>query len=157
MKKEAQKLVTRLKEKKLTVTIAESMTAGMAATYLAGCSGTSEVFKGGVVCYTPGFKKSVLSVPDPVIKKFTCESEQVTQILAKNLCKLNNSNICAAITGLASKGGSEGPGKPVGTVFLSVYYKKKIHNKRMVFRGAPLEIKKKACEALFMFIISLLK
>jgi nicotinamide-nucleotide amidase len=66
-------------------------------------------------------------------------------------------DIHAAITGLASPGGSETKEKPVGTVFLCVYYKNKIYRERKLFRGSPLQVRKKACDALYVMILRVLK
>jgi nicotinamide-nucleotide amidase len=157
MDRKANALVQTLKKKKLTLAFAESMTCGLAAHRLAGCIGTSDVFKGGIVCYTPDVKSGLLNIPSATIKKCSCESKEVTQLLAKNLSKLIEADIHAAVTGLASPGGSETKQKPVGTVFISVYYKKKIHNHKQVFKGSPLTIRKKTCDLLYTFIRDLVK
>lgn len=154
MEKQAQKLIRQLKTSKLTLALAESITCGLVAHRLSGCIGTSEVLKGSIVCYTPEVKMSVMHVPKKLIDRCTCESKEVTELLAKNLSKIIKADICAAITGLASPGGTETKEKPVGTVFFSVYYKNKIYNHRQIFRGTPLEIKKKAADAMYKFIIS---
>jgi nicotinamide-nucleotide amidase len=65
---------------------------------------------------------------------------------------LITADIYAAITGLASEGGSETKTKPVGTVFLSVSIGKKRYRFRKKFNGPPLEIRKKACAFLFTTI-----
>ncbi|MCD6065623.1 MAG: hypothetical protein K0S33_449 [Bacteroidetes bacterium] len=153
MDKKANLLIQKLKAKGLTLALAESMTCGLAAHKLSGCPGTSEVLTGSIVCYTPEVKINLLSVPKKRIEKYTCESQQVTETLAQNLSKIVEADICAAVTGLASTGGSETKNKPVGTVFLSVYTKRKIYNERKLFRGSPLEIRKKACTALYELIL----
>lgn len=120
-------LMTLLKKKKLTVALAESMTCGLMAHQFCSVKGTSEVLRGGIVCYHPDIKVEVCHVPRSAIEKFTPESQAVTDKLAVNISKLFNADICMAVTGLASSGGSEGPDKPVGTTFLSVYYEDKLH------------------------------
>jgi nicotinamide-nucleotide amidase len=69
--------------------------------------------------------------------------------LVFGLSKLIKADIYAALTGLASEGGSETKNKPVGTVFFCILYKKKLFRSRKLFRGSPLEIKKKACLELY--------
>lgn len=153
MRKDAQTLIKTLKQKEMTLALAESITCGLAAQRLSGCVGTSDVLKGAIVCYTPEVKMSVMRVPEKLIRTYTCESQQVTDRLAKNLSKIIKADIYAAVTGLASPGGSETKEKPVGTVFLSVYFQNKVYNERKRFRGTPLEIKKKATRALYKLII----
>jgi PncC family amidohydrolase len=149
---EINSLIKILKEKKLTLALAESVTCGLAANKLSTCIGISEVFRGSVVCYSPEVKKSLMKVPEKMIREFSCESQEVTETLARNLKKLIQADIYGALTGLASEGGSESKNKPIGTVFLSVYYKNKIYNTKKLFRGTPSEIKLKACFALFELI-----
>ena len=157
MKKQSQVLINTLKQKKLSLALAESMTCGLAAQRLSGCMGTSDVLKGSIVCYTPEMKRSLMHVSNKMIEQYACESKEVTEALAKNLPKLIKADIYAAITGLASPGGSETKEKPVGTVFFSVRKGKRIYNKRHVFRGSPLKIKKKACETLYRLILTVVE
>jgi nicotinamide-nucleotide amidase len=157
MDRYANALVQTLKQKALTISFAESITCGLAAHRMAGCIGTSEVFKGGIVCYTPEMKSELLHVPKKILKTYTAESKEVTELLAKNLSSLILADVYAAVTGLASPGGSETNGKPVGTVFISVYYKKKIYNYKKLFRGSPLQIRKKSCDAIYTIVCDLIK
>ncbi len=144
--------IKRLMDKKLTLALAESITCGLAAHQLATMPGTAEVLKGGVICYTEEVKTTLLKVPQKLIDKHTAESMQVTEAIARNLKKIIKADICAGITGLASAGGSEAKTKPVGTVFYCFTFRNKIYKKRKVFKGTPLEIRKKACNGLYKFI-----
>lgn len=147
-------LVKSLMEKGLTVAFAESITCGLAATQLASYKGVSEVLKGSIACYTPDFKRQVMGVQQCTIDQYTCESMEVTEELALNLSKMVRADIYAAITGLASSGGSESPEKPVGTVFICLHHKSKLYKTQKLFRGSPLQIKKKASKALYDYILS---
>ena len=142
-----------LREKQLKLALAESMTCGLAAHLLAGVPGTSEVLAGSVVCYTPDVKAALMGVPETMIGRYSCESMEVTEALAKKLPKLIRADVYAAITGLASGGGSETTDKPVGSVFLVVCYKRKLFRQKKVFRGTPLTIRKKACYELYRMIL----
>lgn len=144
-----------LLEKNLTLALAESITCGLASHQLSTAKGTADMFKGSIVCYNPELKKDLLNIPQSMQDKFSCESKEVTESLAKNLSKLIKADIHAAITGLASAGGSETKSKPVGTVFFSVKFKNKIYNQRKVFKGTPLQIRIKSCYALYNFILSI--
>lgn len=142
-----------LKERDLGLALAESVTCGLAAHLLAGVPGTSEVLKGSIVCYTPEVKTGLMGVSETLTERYSCESMEVTEALVKKLPKLMRADIYAAITGLASKGGSESPEKPVGTVFLVIRYKRKLFRQKKVFRGSPLSIRKKACFELYRMIL----
>ncbi len=149
-------LMKTLKEKKLTLAMAESVTCGLAAHRLSTLPGVSDVMIGSIVCYTPEIKISLLKVPKKMINKYTCESAQVTRSLVQNLRKLIKSDLHIAVTGLASPGGSETKSKPVGTIFISVSHKGKIINKRFLFRGSPVKIRTKACDAMYETLYKLI-
>jgi nicotinamide-nucleotide amidase len=153
MRREINELVKSLQKKKLTLALAESATCGLAASKLATCKGTSEILKGAIICYSPEVKNKILGVPKKMLERYTPESMEVTEKLAKNLSKLFDADIYAAITGLAAEGGSETKEKPVGTVFLCIKYENKMIKERKVFKGSPLQIRTKACIALFELIV----
>ncbi|MBA3665732.1 MAG: CinA family protein [Bacteroidetes bacterium] len=146
-------LIKTLLKKELTLALAESITCGLAAHQLSTCKGTADVFKGSIVCYNEEVKRYLFGITQKMIDKHTCESKEVTEALAKKLSGLIKADIYAAITGLASAGGSETKTKPVGTVFYCIKYGRKIYNERFVFRGTPLEIRKKACDTLYKMIL----
>jgi nicotinamide-nucleotide amidase len=87
MKRPEQKLLNFLKDHHLTIAFAESMTCGMAAMRIGNVSGTSEVFAGSIVCYDTSVKTGLLKIAVRTIKKYTAESQQVTDNLAKHLTK----------------------------------------------------------------------
>lgn len=120
MNKKLQKLILTLQEKKVTLAFAESMTAGKLINEFSKCKGASDVLLGGIVTYKPEMKIEHLSVSKDTLKKYTAESRQVTTEMVKGLKSLINPDIAVAVTGLASKGGSESEEKPVGTVFISI-------------------------------------
>jgi PncC family amidohydrolase len=156
MDRKVNHFVKTLQQRKLRVAFAESITCGMAASKLASCPGTSDILAGSIVCYSPEVKRALFDVPDNDIETYSCESQEITDALAKKLKKLIGANIHAAITGLAAPGGSESAEKPVGTVFFSIYWKKKLHRKRKLFRGTPGEIREKACKHLYEMVLELI-
>ena len=153
MKSLVKKLMKRLIEKKLTVAFAESVTCGLVSHQLNITTGTSEIFMGSIVCYNEKVKMDLLKVKPSLIKKYTAESQEVTDALVKNLPQLIPADVFVAITGLDADGGSESPEKPVGTVFFSFLYNGKIVRRRKVFKGSPLAIKKSACEEVYKLIL----
>jgi len=153
MKSIVKKLMKVLIEKKLTVAFAESVTCGLACNQLNRTPGTSEILMGGIVCYNEKVKMNLLKVRPSLIKKYTAESQEVTDALAKNLPQLIDADIYIAITGLDADGGSESPEKPVGTVFFSMFYNRKLFRRHKVFKGSPLQIKKSACEEVYQLIL----
>lgn len=153
MKRIPNEFIRKLREQKLTLALAESVTCGLAANKLSSCVGVSDVLTSSIVCYTPEAKMQILGVKKSTIRQYTCESAEVTRQMAQHLSALVEADIYAAITGLASSDGSETKEKPVGTVFYCVIFKDKAFEFRQVFRGSPLEIKTKASVRLYELIL----
>jgi nicotinamide-nucleotide amidase len=141
-----------LSERNIKLALAESMTCGLAAHQLATSIGTSEVLMGSVVCYREEAKIQLLEVKNSLIRKYSCESDEVTKAMVQGLRKKIKADVYLAVTGLASDGGSETKGKPVGTTFFCMFYKGKFYPEKKIFRGSPLEIRKKACEWIYKMI-----
>lgn len=116
-----EELVKLLKERKLTISAAESLTGGLFQQEITSILGTSTVLKGGVVCYTPEVKHKVLSVKQETIDTYGVVSEQCARELAENVAKLTNADIGISFTGVAGPGELEG--KPVGTVYIGIAIK----------------------------------
>jgi nicotinamide-nucleotide amidase len=102
-----------LKERGLTLAVAESVTGGYVAGRICSVPGASEVFRGGVVSYAGDVKHSVLDVPSgPVV------SEEAAMAMAEGVRALLKADVGLATTGVAGPGQQEG--LPVGTVCLAV-------------------------------------
>ena len=157
MRNKANDLIREMQEEGLTLVLAESMTCGLAAMKLSSCIGVSDVLIASLVCYTPKAKMELLNIKRTSIRRYTCESHEVTHQMARNLSELMEADVYAAITGLASADGSETKDKPVGTVFYAIRYKRKTYDFKKLFRGTPLEIKTKAALELYKLILKLLK
>jgi nicotinamide-nucleotide amidase len=112
-----------LKEKKLTIAAAESLTGGLFQEELTSYPGVSKVFKGGIVCYTNEVKKNVLKVKQQTIENHGVVSNECAKELAENVAGLISSDIGISFTGVA--GPDELEGKPVGTVYIGISIKGK--------------------------------
>ncbi len=151
------RFIKTLKEYSVTMAFGESITCGLASHLLSTTKGTSEVFKGSIVCYNEEVKTDLLKIPRKYIEKHSAESRQVTDAVARSLKKFFKASVYAAVTGLAAPGGSERKDKPVGTVFYTIIYKNKLSRFRKVFRGSPLEVREKACMHLYDLILKKVK
>jgi nicotinamide-nucleotide amidase len=108
-----QVVVRLLRERGLTMATAESMTGGLVASRLTEVPGASDVFMGSVVSYASEVKYGVLGVPrGPVV------SAEAAEAMAIGACRVLDSDVAIAITGVA--GPDEQEGVPVGTVFLAI-------------------------------------
>lgn len=111
--------VALLKEKHITVSCAESCTAGLIAKRLTDVSGASEIFKGGVIAYSNEVKQNLLSVSAGDLEKYGAVSETVAVQMAIGAKKLTNSDLAVSITGLAGPLSDE-KGKEVGLIYIAV-------------------------------------
>lgn len=114
----AEQTIKILKEKKLTLSVAESCTGGMASCYLTEISGVSEVFSLGITSYTCEIKNNVLGVKSETLEKYGAVSEQTAKEMAQNVLLKGNTDIGASVTGVAGPDSSEG--HPAGYVFIAV-------------------------------------
>ena len=134
MKKKAQKIIKVLNNKNLDISFAESCTGGMLSSTITSISGSSKVFKLGLVVYSDESKIKVLNVSKKIIRKFGSVSEQVCKAMVKNVNKLAKTYISVSITGIAGPGGGTKK-KPVGLVYIGIKKGSKITIKKHLFKN----------------------
>ena len=102
-----------LRDKKLTLGVAESVTGGLVAGRLTAIVGASDVFRGGIISYASDIKFDLLSVTrGPVV------SETAAKEMAIGARKILGCDIGLALTGVA--GPSEQDGVKVGTLCVGI-------------------------------------
>ncbi|MDQ3291188.1 MAG: CinA family protein [Bacteroidota bacterium] len=148
------RIVTKLRDKKLTIAFAESVTGGFLISEFVKAKGVSDVLLGSIVTYAEEVKQKVLGVKKQTLKLYTAESQQVTNEMVLGLYKLLKAEMCVAITGLSGQGASETSEKPIGTVFFSIYCKNKVEEFRQEFSPEEGDIRKQAADFVFQKIES---
>jgi nicotinamide-nucleotide amidase len=108
-----------LREKRLSISVAESCSGGLLASRITDVPGSSEYFDRGVVCYSNRAKEEMLGVPAALIAAHGAVSEPVASAMAGGIIDRSGSDIGIGITGIAGPGGGT-PEKPVGTVAIAV-------------------------------------
>ena len=108
-----------LKSKKLKLATAESCTGGLISKRITDVSGSSEVFEGGVVCYSNRFKENVLGVSPETLKKYGAVSRETAREMVKGVLSLTKADIAVAVMGIAGPS-SDDTNKPVGLVYIAV-------------------------------------
>ena len=134
MKLLSKKLVKRLIKKKLTISSAESCTGGLFSSAITSVSGSSKVFKLGLVTYSNQSKIKVLKVLKKIIRKYGTVSEQVCLAMVINLNIICKTNISVSITGIAGPSGGTKK-KPVGLVYVGVKKNNKTSVKKYLFKN----------------------
>ena len=107
-------LTSLLRERKLTLSTAESCTGGLAAMLLTEEAGASTYFPGGVVSYSPDVKENVLGVRPETVESHGVVSLECAAEMAEGVRMKTHSDYALSITGVAGPDKSEG--KDVGTV-----------------------------------------
>ena len=108
-----------LTEKKLTISIAESLTGGLIADRITNVPGSSAYFERGIVAYSNRSKTELLGVPEEVIREHGAVSRETAVLIAEGVRKTSGADVGLATTGIAGPSGGTGA-KPVGTVFIAV-------------------------------------
>lgn len=108
-----------LKDKGLSLTVAESCTAGMLGSALADVPGSSEYFLGGVISYSNALKMSLLGVQQHTLDLHGAVSRETACEMASGARKKLHSDIALSVTGVAGPGGGTDE-KPVGTVWFGL-------------------------------------
>ncbi len=121
-----------LKEKRKTVSVAESCTGGLLGGAFTGIPGSSDYFSGGVIVYSNDAKINILGVPKDIINKFGAVSEETAIELAKNVREKFSTDYGISVTGIAGPGGGT-KDKPVGTVWIGISDSKSTVAKKFVF------------------------
>lgn len=102
-----------LAEPKLTLAVAESLTAGRVQAAVATVSGASNFFLGGVTAYALAQKVKLLGVERKHAKAVNCVSARVAEEMAVGACELFGAEVGVATTGYAEAAPAEGVGVPL--------------------------------------------
>lgn len=114
----ANEVVQLLKRKKQTLSIAESLTGGLAQSSIVEIPGASSVFSGGFVTYTAAAKEALLDISPGLLAQSGVVSEACAKAMAEQTRLKLNSDYALSFTGVA--GPDELENKPAGTVWIGL-------------------------------------
>ena len=112
-------LISALRERRLTVSTAESCTGGLIAKRITDISGCSDVYSGGCVTYSNDVKVRLLGVSEKTLESFGAVSAKTACEMARGVRLATGSDIGISSTGIAGPTGGTAE-KPVGTVFIGI-------------------------------------
>lgn len=105
-----------------TLSTAESCTAGRIASVITAVPGSSNYYRGGLVCYADDVKVNLLKVSSTTIEEQTAVCEDVVRQMVIGANELFHTDYSVAISGFAGPGGPDGgkSGVIVGTIWIAV-------------------------------------
>lgn len=108
-----------LRDRKMTVAVAESCTGGLIASMFTDIPGSSEYFERGIVSYSNQAKQDLLGVSPEILRANGAVSREAAMAMAEGVKRISGASVAIATTGIAGPGGGT-PEKPVGTVHMAI-------------------------------------
>ncbi|MBA2446219.1 MAG: CinA family protein [Nocardioidaceae bacterium] len=141
----AQRLVASLRDRKLTIATAESLTAGLISATMADVPGASAVLRGGLSAYTNDVKQDCLGIEPGLIERHGAISPECAEAMAYQARRVFRADVAVAATGVA--GPEEQENRPVGTVFVAVATATEVQTARLSLSGNRRAIRHATVEA----------
>ena len=133
------RLLDAARSRGLTIGLAESMTAGLAAYLLIDQPGAGEVVAGSLVTYGTATKRNLVDYHGPVI------SGPCAAAMAHAACSLLGADLGISFTGVA--GPSTQEGQPVGTAFVGITVGGDADTLALTLQGDPNHVRLAAITA----------
>jgi nicotinamide-nucleotide amidase len=127
-------VVELLKEKQMTLTTAESCTAGLLAGRIMNVAGASSVYNEGHITYSNDAKEKILGVSHETLLAHGAVSPETAKEMAEGAAKAANADAALSVTGIAGPGGGTKE-KPVGLVYIGCTVNGKTRVEEYFFTG----------------------
>ena len=150
MKPLCEQVLKALKGKKLAT--AESCTGGGIGAAITAVSGSSAVYKGGIISYQNEVKRDLLGVSESDLESLGPVSAPVAEQMATGVRKALKADVAVSVTGLAGPGGDEF-GNPVGTVYIGYADEKGTFARKFLFDGNREDVRNQAIENALKIIL----
>jgi PncC family amidohydrolase len=108
-----------LKQRGLTLAVAESCTGGLVSHRITDVPGSSVYYQGSVTSYSNEVKERVLRVKRDTLERYGAVSEQAAREMAQGVRDVLHADVGLAVTGVAGPDGGT-PEKPVGLVYIAL-------------------------------------
>lgn len=111
-------VITVLLERQLTISSAESCTAGGFGFHLTSIPGTSSIYRGGMIVYTAEMKTRLLGIDPSIISTYGVYSPECVTAMAHTIRQRTHSDIGIAFSGVAGPGSDQG--HPAGEIHIAI-------------------------------------
>jgi nicotinamide-nucleotide amidase len=108
-----------LRDRGMTLALAESCTGGLVGQLITAIPGSSEYLMLDAVTYSNAAKIRVLGVSEDDLRACGAVSEEIARAMAEGVQRLADTDLAISITGIAGPGGGTEQ-KPVGTVWVAL-------------------------------------
>ena len=135
-----------LRERSLTLAVAESCTGGMLCERLTRVPGSSAYLERGFVTYSNRSKVEMLGVDAAIIEAHGAVSEETARAMAAGARRAAGAQVAVALTGIAGPDGGTSD-KPVGLVFVALDGAAGTRVRRLHFPGTRDRVRHQACQA----------
>jgi len=135
-----------LKERGLTVSVAESCTGGLISDLLTNIPGSSNYFDRGVVTYSNLSKTQILGVSESDLRTYGAVSSQVAEAMAQGIRVAAGTSIGISTTGIAGPSGGT-KDKPVGLVWIGYSDDQRRFSREFRFGADRIRTKERAAYA----------
>ena len=127
-------VVNLLKEKNMTVTTAESCTAGLLAGRIMNVPGASDVYNEGYITYSNDSKMKLVGVQEETLNQYGPVSVETAYEMAVGAARAAGSEAAVSVTGYAGPDGGA-DGKPAGLVYVGCCVGDKVRVEEFRFSG----------------------
>lgn len=135
-----------LRDRGLTLAVAESCTGGLITHRLTRVPGSSVYVDRGVTCYANRAKIDLLGVSESLLKKYGAVSTKVAKAMAQGIRTGSKVDVGLSVTGIAGPGGGTAR-KPVGLVYVGLATSKGTSTTAFRFYGERDAITLRASQA----------
>jgi nicotinamide-nucleotide amidase len=145
-----------LREKQLTLALAESCTGGAIANRITNIPGSSDYFITSIVSYSNDAKTKFLNVPAAILATHGAVSRETAEGMAVGVRRLSGASVALAVTGIAGPGGATAT-KPVGLVYVALAGPDILRTEEHVFGTSRLTFKRRVSQQALMLLWRYLK
>lgn len=111
-----------LRERRWSISVAESCTGGLVGQMLTSVPGSSDYLRLDAVVYANSAKTRVLGVEPDILRGYGAVSGETAAAMADGARRLGDTDVAVSITGIAGPGGGTDD-KPVGTVWFGLSFR----------------------------------
>lgn len=146
-------IVSKLMQRGLKISFAESCTGGLCASELSKISGVSAIFEGSIVSYSNRLKHEWLGISESILENGGEYSERCVYFMLKGIFKTAKPDFALALSGVA-----EGEDKDIkaGNIYIGAMFKDGTYIQELLhLKGDRIFIQKQAVLAAFCLMMKL--